>query len=195
MCADNNKGRLRAEAKARRQAAFERHGRGAADAIAAQGLGFVDAPAGRIVSGFSSINDEIDVRPLMRQLAEQGFSLALPVIAGKGKPLIMRAWKPGERLLKKTWGIEEPPPEAPGVHPDIVLVPLLAFDRDGYRLGYGGGFYDRTLARLRAIKSILAIGVAYDEQRVDAVPRDRYDEPVDWMLTPSGAFRCSGNQR
>lgn len=195
MCADGEKGRLRAEAKARRQAAFERHGRDAAEAIAAQALAFIDAPAGRIVSGFSSINDEIDVGPLMRRLAEQGFALALPVIAGKGKPLVMRAWKPGERLLKKTWGIEEPPSDAPEVHPDIVLVPLLAFDSDGYRLGYGGGFYDRTLAKLRAMKSVVAIGVAYDEQRVDAVPRGRYDEPVDWMLTPSGTFRCSGNQR
>ena len=147
-----------------------------------------------IVSGFSSINDEIDVGPLLSRLSGEGYGLALPVISGNGQPLVMRAWKPGETLQKKTWGIAEPLSSAPVVHPDVVLVPLLAFDDEGYRLGYGGGFYDRTLVELRAIKPIVAIGVAYDEQRVDAVPRGRYDEPVDWMLTPSGPH-CSGSQR
>ena len=195
MFADEYKRCLRAEAKAWRRAAFERHGAGAGEALAAHGLAFIDGPPSRIVSGFSSINDEINVGPLMQRLSDEGFPLALPVIAGKGKPLIMRAWKLGERLQKKTWGIKEPLPDAPEVHPDIVLVPLLAFDAEGYRLGYGGGFYDRTLAKLRAVKPIIAIGVAYDEQRVDAVPRGSYDEPVDWMLIPSGPFRCSGNER
>jgi 5-formyltetrahydrofolate cyclo-ligase len=195
MSADIQKKRLRTEAKSRRQAAFERHRNSAGETIAAQGLPFIHALRPQVVSGFSSIDDEIDVGPLMARLSDDGFALALPVIDGKGKPLVMRAWKPGEPLQQKTWGIEEPLPDAPEVHPDIVLVPLLAFDAEGYRLGYGGGFYDRTLVKLRAMKPIIAIGVAYDEQRVDVVPRGRYDEPVDWMLTPSGPFRCPGNQR
>jgi 5-formyltetrahydrofolate cyclo-ligase len=195
MSADIQKKRLRSEAKSRRQAAFDRHRNSAGETIAAHGLPFVQSLRPPVVSGFSSIDDEIDVGPLMARLSCEGAGLALPVIAGKGKPLIMRSWKPGDTLQKKTWGIAEPLPSAPEVDPDVVLVPLLAFDAEGYRLGYGGGFYDRTLAKLRALKPIIAIGVAYDEQRVDVVPRGRYDEPVDWILTPSGPFRCSGNQR
>jgi len=190
-----DKKQLRANAKSVRQAAFEQHGGAAAEAIAAHGLSLIGTTPPMIVSGFSSIDDEIDVGPLLSRLSGEGCGLALPVISGNGQPLVMRAWKPGETLQKKTWGIAEPLPSAPVVHPDVVLVPLLAFDDEGYRLGYGGGFYDRTLVELRTVKPFVAIGVAYDEQRVDAVPRGRYDEPVDWMLTPSGPLRCSGNQR
>lgn len=144
------------------------------------------------VSGFSSIEDEIDAGPLMERLNMLGFALALPVIEGKGKPLVMRGWRPGDPLEERTWGIGEPLASAPEVEPDIVLVPLLAFDAAGYRLGYGGGFYDRTLEKLRRLKPVVAIGLAYDELRVDAVPRDEYDQPCDWVLTPSGPIRCSG---
>ena len=93
---------------------------------------------------------------------------------------------------KVQWGIAEPLPDKPVLEPDVVLVPLLAFDATGYRLGYGGGFYDRTLARLRAIKPVVAVGIAYDELKVDAVPHLDYDQRLDWVLTPSGPLRCSG---
>ena len=89
-----------------------------------------------------------------------------------------------------TWGIAEPLPSRPALEPDIVMVPLLAFDVQGYRLGYGGGFYDRSLAGLRAKKPIVAVGIAYDELKVDAVPHLDYDQRVDWVLTPSGPLRC-----
>ena len=89
-----------------------------------------------------------------------------------------------------TWGIAEPLPSRAALEPDIVLVPLLAFDAQGYRLGYGGGFYDRSLAGLRAKKPIVAVGIAYDELKVDAVPHLDYDQRVDWVLTPSGPLRC-----
>jgi 5-formyltetrahydrofolate cyclo-ligase len=91
-----------------------------------------------------------------------------------------------------TWGIAEPLPSRPVIEPDIVLVPVLAFDAQGYRLGYGGGFYDRSLASLRSKKPIVAVGIAYDELKVDAVPHLDYDQRVDWVLTPSGPLRCSG---
>lgn len=192
MTTDDDKKRMRGEAKARRRAAFQAKGGEAGAALAARGIGFSGVSPPAVVSGFSSIDDEIDVRPLMAALADQGYGLALPVIEGRGKPLVMRSWAPGEPLEKKTWGIEEPPASAPEVLPDVVLVPLLAFDPKGYRLGYGGGFYDRTLAKLRAVKPVTAIGIAYDEQRLDAVPRDSYDEPCDFVLTPSGVVRCRG---
>lgn len=191
MSLDDDKKALRGDAKARRQAAFVKHGTRAAEMIAAHGLTFCPTKAGQIVSGFSAIGDEIDAGPLMNRLHNEGFKLALPVIAGKGKPLIMRAWAPGDPMEEKTWGICEPLDSAQEVYPDVLLVPLLAFDPQGYRLGYGGGFYDRTLAKLRAMKPVIAVGLAFDEQRLDAVPRDSYDLPCDWVLTPSGPHRCS----
>jgi 5-formyltetrahydrofolate cyclo-ligase len=94
-------------------------------------------------------------------------------------------------LVGGVWGISEPTADKPEVEPDILLVPLLAFDNAGRRLGYGGGFYDRTLHALRAKKQVTAVGLAYDEQRVDAVPHLDYDQRLDWVLTPSGPLRCS----
>ena len=128
-------------------------------------LGFIELAPGSIVSGFSAIRDEIDAGPLLARLADQGYRLALPVMQGKGKPLLFRAWAPGDAMDTAVWGIAEPKPDKPVLEPDVVLVPLLAFDSRGWRLGYGGGFYDRTLAALRARKPIVAVGLAYDEQR------------------------------
>ena len=129
----------------------------------------------------------------MLWLHAEGCRLALPVMVGKGKPLVMRAWTPGDAMDAAAWGIAEPLPDKPEVEPDIVLTPLLAFDANGFRLGYGGGFYDRTLAKLRAKKPVVAVGVAYDEQRVDAVPVESYDQRLDWVLTPSGPLRCQSH--
>jgi len=143
-----------------------------------------------IVSAFASLPDELNVWPLLRRLHGLGCRLALPVIQGKGKPLLFRAWAPGDLMDKAVWDIPEPKADKAVLEPDILLVPLLAFDLSGGRLGYGGGFYDRTLARLRAMKPIVAIGLAYDEQRVNAVPHLDYDQRLDWALTPSGPLRC-----
>ena len=145
---------------------------------------------GATVSGFASLPDEFRLWPLLRSLSAQGYALALPVMQGKGKPLIFRAWSPGDAMDSGVWGIAEPKADKAALEPDILLVPLLAFDAAGWRLGYGGGFYDRTLNGLRARKSVVAVGIAFDEQRVDAVPHLDYDERLDWVLTPSGPFRC-----
>lgn len=187
---DALKADLRRRAKAARREASLATGADASEAMARHGIAFAERPAPAIVSGFIAIGDEIDLVPLMARLENEGYRLALPVMEGKGKPLVFRAWSPGEPLSQTMWGIREPLPAAETVDPDIVLSPLLAFDMAGYRLGYGGGFYDRTLARLRALKPIVSIGIAYDEQRVDAVPRLDYDERLDWILTPSGPMKC-----
>lgn len=187
----DEKSDLRTVAKALRQTAFDRHGPKASQRIGAYGLDFVSLPEGAIVSGFLAIKDEIDPMPLLMNLHAEGCRLALPAMVGKSKPLVMRAWSPGEELATTTWGIREPLATAAEVIPDVVLVPLLAFDNKGYRLGYGGGYYDRTLAKFRAEKPILAVGIAYDEQKVDAVPHSDYDEPIDWVLTPSGPSKLS----
>ncbi len=109
---------------------------------------------------------------------------------GKGLPLLFRAWTPGDAMGQAAWGIAEPLPDKPVLEPDVVLVPLLAFDARGGRLGYGGGFYDRTLARLRALNPVTAVGIGYDELKIDAVPHLDYDQRLDWVLTPSGPLRC-----
>jgi 5-formyltetrahydrofolate cyclo-ligase len=182
---------LRARALAVRKTAFEAHGTEASRRLAAYGLDFLKVSPGAIVSGFAAIRDEINPAALMTWLHAEGFRLALPVMIGKGQPLLMRAWSPGDAMEAAAWGIAEPTEDKPEVDPDIVLVPLLAFDARGYRIGYGGGFYDRTLARLRAQKPVIAIGLAYDEQKVDEVPVEAYDQRLDWVLTPSGPVKCT----
>ena len=166
----------------------------AAEAIAVRGVEIVQelrGPGGQgVVSGFASLPEELNVWQLLRRLSLAGVPLALPVVARKGQPLVFRAWTPGDAMDKGVWDIPEPRADKPVLAPDILLVPLLAFDGYGCRLGYGGGFYDRTLAGLRTMKPIIAIGLAYDEQRVDAVPHLDYDQRLDWVLTPSGPIRC-----
>jgi 5-formyltetrahydrofolate cyclo-ligase len=136
-----------------------------------------------VVSGFMPLKSEINPLPLLQKLAEQGARLALPVVAGRGKPLIMRQWAWGEPLASGQWGIREPKPEAPEVDPDILLVPLLAFDRTGHRIGYGAGYYDMTIPGLRAKKPVTAVGIAFAAQEIAAVPATDRDARLDLVLT------------
>ena len=154
----------------------------AAETIAARGLP-IEVTPGAIVSGFMPMKTEINPLPLLRKLAGQGAQLALPCIAGRGKPLIMRAWKIGGAFQEGQWGIREPLPEAPEVAPDIVIVPLACFDRAGHRIGYGAGYYDMTLAALRARKKIVAIGIAFAAQEIPHGPATERDERLDFVLT------------
>lgn len=165
----------------------------AASKIAETGLEFMPVAPGSTVSAFAAIGDEIDPLPLLTRLHGSGLKLGLPVVIGRGQPLQFRSWSPGEPLMDAPFGLRVPSPEAREVTPEILFVPLLAFDAQGYRLGYGGGYYDRTLATLRAKGSVVAIGLAYDSQEVDAVPHANYDERLDWVLTPSGARRIESS--
>ncbi len=147
-----------------------------------------------VVSGYLAIGDEIDPADLMAALTESGTTVALPVMVEPEQPLEFRGWRPGEALVERMWGIREPGPDCPVVIPDLLLVPLLGVDDQGNRLGYGGGFYDRTLAGLRSRKTIAAVGLAYEAQRLDAVPHGPYDEPLDYVLTPTGLIRCPNSE-
>jgi 5-formyltetrahydrofolate cyclo-ligase len=181
---------LRERMKALRAGLGAAHKMQAAAAVAETGLGFASVPEGAIVSAFAPMPEEFRVWPLLRRLSAEGMRLALPVMQGKGRPLLFRTWKAGDAMDAGVWGIAEPTADKPVAEPDVLLVPLLAFDARGWRLGYGGGFYDRTLGGLRARKTIVAIGIGFDEQRVDAVPHHEFDQPLDWVLTPSGPMRC-----
>jgi len=154
-------------------------------AVAERGLP-VEVVPGTVVSGFSPMKSEISPLPLLRRLADAGASLALPAVTGRGQPLVMRAWSFGAPLVPGVWGIREPPADAPELNPDILIVPLLAFDRRGYRLGYGGGYYDRTIARLRTMKPVIAVGIAFSAQQIEEVPTTPRDERLDLVLTEGG---------
>ena len=140
-----------------------------------------------VVSGFWPIKEEIDIRPLMVDLLNQGCQLALPVVQGKGLPLLFRAWRPGDALEAGVFGTLQPSVRREVVEPDALIVPLLACDEDGWRLGYGGGFYDRTLAGLRTKKTVTAVGVGFNDQLVPEVPHGPSDQRLDWLLTDKRA--------
>jgi 5-formyltetrahydrofolate cyclo-ligase len=140
-----------------------------------------------VVSGFWPIKEEIDIRPLMVELLNQGCQLSLPVVQGKGRPLLFRAWRPGDALEAGVFGTLQPSAKREVVEPDALIVPLLACDEEGWRLGYGGGFYDRTLAGLRAKKTVTAVGVGFNDQLVPEVPHGPSDQRLDWLLTDKRA--------
>jgi len=148
------------------------------------------------VAAYIPIHSEIDVWPLMRAMEQAGHSLALPCIKRTAHPLEFREFTPGDMLKRGAFGTREPMRSAALVTPDIVLLPLLAYARNGTRLGYGGGFYDRTLAAFRQKEThagqIFACGVAYSGQEVPTLPTGQYDEKLDGVLTETGfrKFTC-----
>jgi 5-formyltetrahydrofolate cyclo-ligase len=176
------KAALRRQALARRDALPAAERQRAAESIAARAFP-VAVPPGVIVAGFMPMKSEINPLPLMRKLADAGACLALPVVAGQGRPLIMRAWGFGEPLAAGVWGIRQPEAAAPVVAPAILIVPLLAFDRAGHRIGYGAGYYDTTIVALRAAGAVTAIGLAFAAQEIAAVPATPHDAPLDLVLT------------
>lgn len=153
-----------------------------AEAIATRDFPLSIKP-GTIVSGFMPMRSEINPLPLMRKLAAQGAQLALPVIQGRGKPLLMRAWSFGAPLEARQWGIKEPTDDSPVVDPDVLLVPLACFDRAGHRVGYGAGYFDKTIRALRAKKSVTAVGLSFAVQEIALVPATEFDEALNLVLT------------
>ena len=189
---EDSKAALRREAMARRDALPAETRSTAAEAIASRPFPLPIKP-GTIVSGFMPLKSEINPLPLMRKLAEQGARLALPMIAGRGKPLIMRTWEFGAPLDRGQWDIREPKSEAAAVEPDVLLVPLLAFDRAGHRVGYGAGYYDLTITQLRARKPIMTVGLAFAAQEVPAVPATPRDARLDLVLTECEVIDLRGS--
>jgi 5-formyltetrahydrofolate cyclo-ligase len=176
-----SKAELRRIAGARRDAAAALAG--ITTAAGDRFLATVRIPPAAPVSGYWPMRSEADPRPILTALGARGHPLCLPVVVGKGQPLVFRAWRPGDALVAGGFGTLVPAPDQAPVVPRLLLVPLLAFDRRGYRLGYGGGFYDRTLAALRAAGPVVAVGLALSAQEVDAVPHDATDARLDWVVT------------
>lgn len=191
MNASAAKAALRKQALSLRERAAEAAGPKAALLIARRCLGDFVFMKGAIVAGYAAIGSEADPFPLMAALANQGHALCLP--RTEGKALTFRAWKPGDPLIVGRMNIPEPDAKAKERRPDLLLVPLLAFDRHGYRLGYGGGYYDRYLSENRAKLTIRAIGIAYAGQAVDELPHGETDEPLDAVVTEDRVIRFERN--
>jgi 5-formyltetrahydrofolate cyclo-ligase len=138
------------------------------------------------IAGYLPLGDEADPRPLMERLAGLGRALALPCIEGRGVPLRFRHWAQGDPTKINVYGVAEPTGTAALVVPGLVLVPLLAFDSRGHRLGYGGGYYDRTLEGLRGDGEVVAVGIAFAEQEIEELPRTTHDHPLDLIVTEHG---------
>ncbi|MFQ5563559.1 MAG: 5-formyltetrahydrofolate cyclo-ligase [Parvularculaceae bacterium] len=176
--------RMKAE---RREAAKARPD--AAEHAARLFLEHIPVSEGAAVSLYYAIGSELDTTPLMKALTERKAILALPVVMRKKQPLIFRRYTPGDTLVRTGFGLMTPAPNKETVIPEIVVTPLLAFTRNGGRLGFGGGFYDRTLAKFREKESILVVGYAYGAQEVDALPLTPLDQPLDWIITEREAIR------
>jgi 5-formyltetrahydrofolate cyclo-ligase len=133
----------------------------------------------------------MNTRPLIEALYDSGFKVVLPVMIAVKHPLIFRAFAPDDELMKGPYGLSEPSPEKPALDPSIVFAPLAAFDRKGFRMGYGGGIYDATLTALRAKHPVAAIGLAYAVQEADAVPTEPHDQKLDYIITERETISCA----
>lgn len=181
---------LRRMAGERRRALIATLDPAAAGAAAADHLIDQIHPApGIAISGYWPLDEEFDTRPLLRRMHERGHPVGLPVVVARGEPLVFRRWVPGLELVKGAFNVMIPGPGAATIEPALLVVPMLAFDREGYRLGYGGGFYDRTLALRRRQGEALAVGLAFAGQEVAHVPHGDYDQPLDWAVTERRAHR------
>ena len=177
---------LKAEARrlalSRRETCDPATGAALTDLVLAQ----APPPPGAVVAGFWPMGQEIDIRPLLHALHDRGHPIALPVTPKRGQPLAFRRWRPGDALARGPVGTSQPRPDAEALTPGYLLVPLLAFDRRGHRLGYGAGYYDRTLASL---PDATAVGVAYACQELDEVPAGPDDVALSAIATEAGLIR------
>jgi len=189
---EEQKKQLRRRMRAMRLVADQKEGPNVARAIVAHFMGALDdigiGPR-TIVGGYWPIMTEVDIRPLLARLEEREVSCALPVVTARGAELEFRRWRVLDGLEPGPLGTSHPGADAPVVTPRVLLIPLLAFDEDGFRLGQGGGYYDRTLAAIRRSGTVEAVGVGFCAQKATHVPRDERDEPLDWVLTEESLVR------
>lgn len=188
---DHSKDRLRVEARDRRARAARMRGAEAARDVARRFMHEISPARGQTVALYWPFGDELDTGPLIDMLAASGAALALPVVVGSGAPLTFRYWRAGQPLVRGAYDIKIPLESAGTVRPDVIGVPLLAFDEAGHRLGYGGGFYDRTLETLRGDGGPrpLAVGLAFEQQRVAWLPRHGGDQALDLVITDHAVHR------
>lgn len=189
MNPSRSKPRLRDEARLRRREAFRVFGSRIGSILTANFLARLSPSPDCAIAGYWPVHDEADCLPLLKALAGRGHDLGLPRVVALDRPLEFRRWQPGDALETGPHGIPQPGSSEPLVMPRLLLVPLLAFDASGQRLGYGAGLYDRTLSALRADAMIEAVGVAFAAQETESLPVSSHDQPLDWILTERDCHR------
>ena len=180
----------RIAARDRRAAAQGLLGLEASSAFARHFFAHLPVSSGEVITGYLPISSEADPMGILAEAAARGLVCAMPCVTERGKPLVFRRWQHGDPLVDGPHGTRQPADEAPPVEPQLVIVPLLAFDKVGRRLGYGGGYYDRTLTLLRAHagkKNVVAVGLAFSGQETDELPEHEGDQRLDWIVTEKGA--------
>ena len=187
--ASRRKEAARVAARARREDAHRDLGATAPGLFADHFFHSIPVPRHGVLAGYVPLNHEADPGELMAEAQRRGYRTCLPRVAARAQPLKFLEWAPGDPLAPGAHGTREPMAGRPELVPDIVIVPMLAFDPAGIRLGYGGGYYDRTLAALReGGRRVLAVGLAYAEQGADRLPADGHDQPLDWIVTERRAI-------
>lgn len=181
------KAQLRERALARREAIGDAARKQAAERAAAHFFADVPVERGQTISAYWPMRGEIDVKPLLSRLMDEGWPVCLPVVVGEDRPLVFRRWEEGAPLYPAGFGMLEPGEDAPEAIPEVVVVPLLGFDRTGTRLGYGGAYYDRTLGAMPSRP--LLVGYAFAAQEFDAIPRSAHDIGLDLVVTEAGVVR------
>ncbi|MBX3489000.1 5-formyltetrahydrofolate cyclo-ligase [Parvibaculum sp.] len=178
----------RAAAILRRDAARDAAGPDAGARIADHFFKAVLLPRQASIAGYVAMGSEADPAEVIARASAAGHVCALPRVAHQDAPLVFLQWRPGDALVAGAHGTREPAPGALACRPDVVLVPLLAFDARGRRIGYGGGYYDRTLAALRHEGTgIVAVGIAFSAQEAEDLPEEEFDARLDWVVTETGA--------
>ena len=184
--------------RAMRISALERRGSVSPEVVAAfaarlarLGPELARAHAAQTVAAFWPIGNEVPTQPLVHALYADGFLVGLPATGRRGTPLTFRRWTPHDAMAAGRMGILEPPATAELLEPDLLFVPLAAFDRRGHRIGYGAGFYDMTLATLRAKKAVVAVGLAFSAQEELFIPEEAHDQPLDFVVTEKDTILCT----
>ncbi len=186
MCLEKQKAILRVAAQEKRCRTAQEISEKSAAQIADHLVSRFGSQSGCVVSGYIAIGSEIDVLPALCELEACNLRAVLPVVVGEGRPLIFRRWEQDLKLEPGPLRTRHPSASSLEMKPDLLIIPLLAFDAEGFRIGWGGGFYDRTLSKLRAEKSVTAVGAAFSSQQVDKVPREDHDVRLDWVVTEAG---------
>ena len=188
--AAHDKTAARKQARIRRAAIPQSIRNDAGDQGATHFLDAINLSPKSTLSAYWPLGDEFDSLPLLQALLQAGHRIALPVVQGASQPLCFRVWQPGDAMAVSSFGVSEPLAAAAEVQPDVVVTPFLAYNDAGYRLGYGGGYYDRTLRVLRLARpDVLALGLGFAVQQMSVLPHDAHDEPLDWLVNEQGAQR------
>lgn len=183
---------LREQALLRRQSLTEEERLRASFRVAKRLLEESLIPEGSIVAGYWPVRGELDIIPAMKELMKWGHRVCLPQIVEKGQPLMFREWREEMPMIEGALGIAVPDPAVADIRvPDVLLVPLVGFDAGGHRLGYGGGYYDRTIAQLRRANVVQSIGIGFEIQKCEALPTGAHDRKMDVILTENGVYRYS----